>query len=67
MPQYRGMPGPRCGSGWVGKWVLEGEGDFLDIIGIVKEINTQLTEKNIILSEMTQSQRDKHIMDSLIS
>jgi hypothetical protein len=20
MPQYRGMPGPRSGSGWVGKW-----------------------------------------------
>jgi hypothetical protein len=20
MPQYRGMPGPKSGSGWVGKW-----------------------------------------------
>jgi hypothetical protein len=20
MPQYRGMPGPRSGSGWVGEW-----------------------------------------------
>jgi hypothetical protein len=26
MPQYRGMPGPGCRSGWVGKQV-EGEGD----------------------------------------
>jgi hypothetical protein len=21
MPQYRGTPGPRSGSGWVGEWV----------------------------------------------
>jgi hypothetical protein len=21
MPQYRGMPGPKSGSGWVGEWV----------------------------------------------
>ena len=27
MPQYRGTPGPRTGSGWVGKWV----GDFWGI------------------------------------
>jgi hypothetical protein len=20
MPQYRGMPGPKSGSGWVGEW-----------------------------------------------
>jgi hypothetical protein len=20
MPQYRGTPGPTCGSGWVGEW-----------------------------------------------
>jgi hypothetical protein len=20
MPQYRGMPGPKNGNGWVGKW-----------------------------------------------
>jgi hypothetical protein len=38
MPQYRGMSGPRSGSGWVGQWV----GDFWDIIGNVNEINTQL-------------------------
>jgi hypothetical protein len=42
MPQYRGMPGPRVGSGWVGEWVWEGVGDFWDSIGNVNEINTQL-------------------------
>jgi hypothetical protein len=36
MPQYRGMPGPRSGSGWVGERV----GDFWDSIGNVNEINT---------------------------
>jgi hypothetical protein len=30
MPQYRGTPGPRSGSEWVG--VGEGMGDFLDSI-----------------------------------
>jgi hypothetical protein len=38
MPQYRGMPGPRSGSGWVGEHV----GDFWDSIVNVNEINTQL-------------------------
>jgi hypothetical protein len=42
MPQYRGMPGPRSGSGWVGEWVGERVGDFWDSIGNVNEINTQL-------------------------
>jgi hypothetical protein len=32
MPQYRGMPGSRSRSGWVG--------DFWDSIGNVNEINT---------------------------
>jgi hypothetical protein len=45
MPQYRGMPGPRSGSGWVGEWVGEHEGDFWDGIGNVNEINTQLKKK----------------------
>jgi hypothetical protein len=31
---YRGMPGPRNGSGWVGEWREEGMGDF----GIVLEM-----------------------------
>jgi hypothetical protein len=43
MPQYRGMPGPRSGSGWVGKLV----GDFWDSVGNVKEINTKL--KKIVI------------------
>jgi hypothetical protein len=28
MPQYRGMPGPKSGSGWVGGWGGEGLGTF---------------------------------------
>jgi hypothetical protein len=30
MPQYRGMPGPRRGSGWVGEWGggCEGMGEW---------------------------------------
>jgi hypothetical protein len=42
MPQYRGMLGPRSGSGWVGEWAGEHVGDFWDSIGNVNEINTQL-------------------------
>jgi hypothetical protein len=40
MPQYRGMPGPRSGSGWVGEWVGEGMGDFWDSTENVNEENT---------------------------
>jgi hypothetical protein len=39
MPQYRGTPGPKSGSGWVGEWV-GGMGDFWDSIGTVNEENT---------------------------
>jgi hypothetical protein len=42
MSQYRGMPGPRSGSWWVGECVGERVGDFWDSIGNVNEINTQL-------------------------
>jgi hypothetical protein len=45
MPQYRGMPGPRSGSGWVEELVGERVGDFLDSIGNVNEINTQFKKK----------------------
>jgi hypothetical protein len=48
MPQYRRMPGPRSGSGWVGEWVWEGVGNFWDSIGNVNEINTQLKKKRTI-------------------
>jgi hypothetical protein len=34
MPQYRGMPGPKNGNGWVGEW-----GYFWDSIGNVIEEN----------------------------
>jgi hypothetical protein len=40
MPQYRGKPGPRSGSGWVGERVRERGGDFWDSIVNVNEINT---------------------------
>jgi hypothetical protein len=40
MPQYRGMPGPRSGSGWVGEWVREHVGGFWNSIENVNEINT---------------------------
>jgi hypothetical protein len=39
MPQYRGMPGPKSGSGWVEEWG-EGMGDFWDSIENVNEENT---------------------------
>jgi hypothetical protein len=38
IPQYRGMPGPRSGSGWVAKWG-EDMGNFWDSIGNVNEEN----------------------------
>jgi hypothetical protein len=37
MPQYRGTPGPKRGSGWVGEWGWVGMGDFWDSIGNVNE------------------------------
>jgi hypothetical protein len=40
MPQCRGMPGPRSGSGWVGECGGEGMGDFGDSIENVNEENT---------------------------
>jgi hypothetical protein len=40
MPQYRGTPGPRSGSRWVGECVGEGMGDFWDSTGNVNEENT---------------------------
>ena len=40
MPQYRGMPGTKCGNGWVGEWGGEGMGDSWDTIGNVIEENT---------------------------
>jgi hypothetical protein len=51
MPQYRGMPGPRIGSGWVGEWVGERVGDFWYSIGNVNKINTQLKKRNVTLED----------------
>jgi hypothetical protein len=39
MPQYRGIPGPKSGSGWVGERG-EGMGDLWYSIGNVNEENT---------------------------
>ena len=46
MPQYRGTPGRRSGSGCLGEWVGERVGDFWDSTGNVNEINTQLKKIN---------------------
>jgi hypothetical protein len=48
MPQYRGMPGPRSGSGWVGE---QGEGRISETFGIafemyIKKISNKKKEKN---------------------
>jgi hypothetical protein len=40
MLQYRGTPGPKRGSGWVGEWGWVGMGDFWYSIGNVNELNT---------------------------
>jgi hypothetical protein len=46
MPQYRGTPGPRSGSGWVSECVGgEGMGEFWDSIGNVNEENTKKQNK----------------------
>jgi hypothetical protein len=39
MPQYRGTPGPKRGSGWVRDWRV-GMGDLWDSIENVNEENT---------------------------
>ena len=45
MPQYRGTPGPRSGSWWVGE--LGGDmGDFWDSIGNVNEEKYLVKNKN---------------------
>jgi hypothetical protein len=38
MPQYRGTPGPKRGSGWVGEGGWVGMGDFWYSIGNVNEL-----------------------------
>jgi hypothetical protein len=45
MPQYKGTPGPRSGSGWVGEWVGERVGDFWDSIGNVRKIPNKKYKK----------------------
>jgi hypothetical protein len=46
MPQYRGMPGPKNGNGWVGKWGGEVMGDFCDsILNVIEENTLKKKEK----------------------
>jgi hypothetical protein len=42
MPQYRGTPGPKRGSGWVGDWGGVDMGDLWDSIENVNKGNTSL-------------------------
>jgi hypothetical protein len=58
MPQYRGTPGPRSRSGWVGEWVGEHVGDFWDSIGNVNEINTQL--KNVFFNKKRRRKEQQY-------
>jgi hypothetical protein len=49
MPQYRGTPGPRSGSGWVGEWG-DGMGDFgialkMQMRKIPKYLNKQINKQ----------------------
>jgi hypothetical protein len=39
MPEYRGTPGPKKGSGWVGEWGWVALRDFWYSIGNVNELN----------------------------
>jgi hypothetical protein len=43
MPQYRGMPGPRSGSGWVGE---QGGGRVLGTFGIAFEMYIKKISNN---------------------
>jgi hypothetical protein len=45
MPQSRGTPGPKRGSGWVGEWGWVGMGDFWYSIGNIIE---EICNKNIL-------------------
>jgi hypothetical protein len=42
MPQYRGRPGPKSGSGLLGEWGGRIWGNYWDSIGNVNEENTSL-------------------------
>jgi hypothetical protein len=59
MPQYRGTPGPRSGSGWGGKRVGERVGDFWDSIGNVNEINTQFKKRKTKAKTKTKQNKTK--------
>jgi hypothetical protein len=62
MPQYRGMPGPRSGSGWVGEWVGECVWDFWDSTGNVNEINTpEKINKKIKNGNFTKKKEKKEL------
>jgi hypothetical protein len=63
MPQYRGMPGPKRGSGWVGDWGWVGMGDLWDSIDkckrgkyLIKKIKKikELEKKSLLLNKIVQ-------------
>jgi hypothetical protein len=68
MPQYRGTPGPKRGSGWVGDCGVC-MGDFWDSIGNVNDENTKKKKqkqktktnkkKNKTLRELLKEKRKK--------
>jgi hypothetical protein len=53
MPQYRGTPGPRSGSGRVGEWLWERVGKFWDSVGNVNEINTEFKKRKYLIKKKT--------------
>jgi hypothetical protein len=50
MPQYRGKPGPKSRSGWVGEWGGEGMGDFCDSSGRLQQGGDSLDSSGGLLS-----------------
>jgi hypothetical protein len=57
MPQYRGTPCPKRGSGWVREWGEECIGDFLDSIGNVNE--EKLFQKNKVKKRRKKRKKRK--------
>jgi hypothetical protein len=62
MPQYRGTPGPKRGSGWVGEWGGS-MGDFWYSIGNVNELTKYLIKmgkkENIIIKCLENKTKQK--------
>ena len=66
MPQYRGMPGPKNGNGWVGEW---GGGPFgIALEMYLKKIRNKKKEKRKknrqlpSVMDLGSTNRSKHVM-----